>query len=150
MDWPFQRLFPVTELLEESKRIMRLLPVGGCYVPPDPATLGKSGSRGRCEVDRGLGSVKAPGHRSRRKTDLHKLHLLSVSLRPGFGGCGTKSRPEAAKLQPPCPRWILWLTFLWLSCLCPNSYEIAAPDVQIQAPCHPTPIFLARGTVVQD
>ena len=86
MDWPFQRLFPVTELLEESKRIMRLLPVGGCYVPPDPATLGKSGSRGRCEVDRGLGSVKAPGHRSRRKTDLHKLHLLSVSLRPGFGG----------------------------------------------------------------
>ena len=62
MDWTFQRLFPVTELLEESKRIMRLLPVGGCYVPPDPATPGKSGSQGQCEVDRGLGSVKAPGH----------------------------------------------------------------------------------------
>ena len=82
MDWPFQRLFPVTELLEESKRIMRLLPVGGCYVPPDPATLGKSGSRGRCEVDRGLGSVKAPGHRSPSFNSDHLLASLACPSNP--------------------------------------------------------------------
>ena len=132
MDWTFQRLFPVTELLEESKRIMRLLPVRGCYVPPDPATPGKSGSRGQCEVDRGLGSVKAPGHPpGGRRISTSFTCFLSLFAQ-ALGGCGMKSRPEAAKLQPPCSRW---LTFLWLSCL---SQQLA------RTPFAHSPLHLSR------